>query len=222
MKITCFICGIELPNRWAVAKRETVDGVERCYCRLHANSFDGNKTTDVKGDNMEEKQEREIIQAATPALTRRAWAECSALAVKIGGGVKTLWGKVHPDRSPEAMLAVLNADRDANRKQLNAMKPELDSVYREIVEKKRLYQTAAPARQRLLKIELQTLLTRYKGLEREFAILNENERSIETVKGRFWRCWPTDYAENLMPIWWTGWPTPSMTRLMRPRTFKMH
>jgi hypothetical protein len=65
------------------------------------------------------------------------------------------------------------------------MKPELDRIYREIVAKKKEYQSSAPVRQRLLKIELQTLMSRYKGLEREFSILCENERSIETVKGRF-------------------------------------
>ena len=28
MSETCYICGRELPNRWAVAKREAIDGVE--------------------------------------------------------------------------------------------------------------------------------------------------------------------------------------------------
>ena len=134
---------------------------------------------------MEEKQEQEIAMSASRELARKAWSECSALAGKLGGGVKTLWAKIHPDHSPEAMLTALNGDLSGNRKRLGEMKPELDQVYREIVAKKKDYQSAAPARQRLLKIELQTLMARYKGLEREFTILSENERSIETVKGRF-------------------------------------
>ena len=83
------------------------------------------------------------------------------------------------------MLATLNENMAGNRKRLDEMKPELDGIYREIVAKKKEYQSAAPVRQRLLKIELQTLMARYKGLEREFSILCENERSIEAVKGRF-------------------------------------
>ena len=67
----------------------------------------------------------------------------------------------------------------------NEVKPELDRVYKEIVTKKKEYASASPVRQRLLKTELQTLMTKYKGLEREFNILCENERSIEAVKGRF-------------------------------------
>ena len=178
---TCCICGIELPNKWAVAKRETADGAERCYCHLHASGdFNGRKAT--KGEKMEEE---EIAKAASGERVKKAWSECASLAGKLGGGVKALWAKIHPDRSPAAMLATLNESLEGNKKRLGEAKPELDRIYREIVAKKKEYQSAAPVRQRLLKIELQTLMARYKGLEREFTILCENERSIETVKGRF-------------------------------------
>ena len=134
---------------------------------------------------METKEEQEIAKSASRELVQKAWNECSTLAGRLGGGVKSLWAKIHPDHSPEAMLAALNDDLAGNGKRLGEIKPDLDRVYREIVAKKREYQSAAPVRQRLLKIELQTLMARYKGLEREFSILSENERSIETVKGRF-------------------------------------
>jgi len=189
-ELHCQICGIALPNKWAVARRETVDGAERCYCHLHANSEYGKK--DRKGEEMTAKgasdpsaQEQEIVRADSGERVKKAWAECSGLAARLGGGVKALWAKIHPDRSPEAMLAALNADLAANQARIAETKPTMDRVYREIVAKKRDYQSAAPVRQRLLKIELQTLMARYKGLEREFAILCENERSIEAVKGRF-------------------------------------
>jgi len=130
-------------------------------------------------------KEQEIVKSASGELAKKAWSECSALAGKLGGGVKTLWSKIHPDRSPEAMLSVLNENLAGNKSRLSEMKPELDGVYREIVAKKKDYQSAPPARQRILKIELQTLMARYKSLEREFSILSENERSIEQVKGRF-------------------------------------
>ena len=188
---TCCRCGVELPNKWAVAKRETVDGVERCYCHLHARG-DFNGKPDVKGDQMDEPtiaasaaREEEIAKAASGDRARKAWSECAALAGKLGGGMKALWAKVHPDRSPTAMLATLNESLSGNRRRLDEMKPELDAIYRDIVAKKKEFQSAAPVRQRLLKIELQTLMAKYKGREREFSILCENERSLETVKGRF-------------------------------------
>ena len=136
MSLTCAICGKELPNRWAVGRRETVDGVERCYCQLHANEDFGKKPK-AKGEQMEEKQEQEIAKSASRDLARKAWTECSALAGKLGGGVKTLWTKIHPDHSPEAMLAALNGDLTGNKTRLDQMKPELDQVYREIVAKKK-------------------------------------------------------------------------------------
>lgn len=188
---TCCVCGVVLPNKWAVARREMKDGAERCYCHLHANG-DFKGQPDVKGDKMDETkraessaQEEEIAKAASGDRVKKAWSECAALAGRLGGGVKSLWARIHPDRSPAAMLATLNESLEGNKARLGEMKPELDRIYREIVAKKREYQAAAPVRQRLLKIELQTLMARYKGLEREFSILCENERSIETVKGRF-------------------------------------
>jgi hypothetical protein len=189
-----------LPNRWSISKSEVVNGVERYYCHLHAKeAVDKKDVSEIKerdikerGDAMElneknelPEKEREIVKNASGELVKKAWSECSSLVGKLGGGIKILWSKINPDRSPEAMLDALNGDLAANHTRLNEMKPQLDQVYREIVVKKKEYQSAAPIRQRLLKIELQTLMARYKGLEREFTILSENECSIETVKSRF-------------------------------------
>lgn len=130
-------------------------------------------------------KEQEIVKSASSEMTKKAWTECAALAGKLGGGIKALWAKIHPDRSPEAMLSALNENMEGNKRRLDELKPELERVYREIVAKKKDYQSAPPARQRLLKIELQSLMSQYKSHEREFAILSENERSIVAVKGRF-------------------------------------
>lgn len=191
MSEKCCICGRELPNRWAIGKREVVDGVERCYCAFHAG--EGVKPKTVKKEkpmqedtrSAAEAKEQQIVKSASVDYAKKAWAECSALALKLGGGAKTLWSKIHPDRSPTAMLAAMNESQAGNAKRRNEVKPELDRVYKEIVAKKKEYAGASPVRQRLLKTELQTLMTQYKGLEREFNILCENERSIEAVKGRF-------------------------------------
>lgn len=197
MSETCFMCGKELPNKWSIARRETLDdGTVRYYCHLHANDGLGNKTakgTIPKGseqtmkddNNAEAERANEIVRAASGEQARKAWSECSSLVAKLGGGIKTLWAKIHPDRSPEAMLSALDEDMSVNAKRLSEIKPVLERTYSEIVSKKREYQGAAAARQRLLKVELQTLMSRYKSLEREFNILCENERSIEIVRGRF-------------------------------------
>ena len=192
MSEKCCICGRELPNRWAVAKRVTVDGEERCYCALHAGDGLKPRKTVKKEEPMQEEtlsaaeaKEQQIAKSASVEYAKKAWTECSALALKLGGGVKSLWSKIHPDRSPAAMLATMNENQACNKKRLDEVKPELDRVYREIVAKKKEYTSASPVRQRLLKTELQTLMTKYKGLEREFNILCENERSLEAVKGRF-------------------------------------
>ena len=191
----CCICGKMLPNRWAVARRVSAGGATRCFCHLHANeNFPTNfPATREKGLNMTDNEDRqrdaaraqELARAASGEQARKAWSECSSLASRLGGGIKALWAKVHPDRSPTAMLSALDADLAENARRLAEVKPALDKAYAEIVAKKREYQGAAPVRQRLLKVELQTLMSRYKSLEREFGILCENERSIEMVRGRF-------------------------------------
>ncbi len=202
----CCICGKALPNAWAVGKTETVGGQVRLYCHLHANGAPkagrretppppsakptpqtkSERTPDMSETHPNpEERERAIARGATRELARKAWNECAALAAKLGGGIKAVWAKVHPDRSPEAMLASLDGDLKTNRARLGELKPALDAVYRQIVAKKKEYQSAPPARQRLCKVELQSLLARYKGMEREFGILSENERSIEAVKSRF-------------------------------------
>ena len=83
------------------------------------------------------------------------------------------------------MVESLNATLEANRARLEKLKPELERAYGEIVAKKAVWQKAPEARKRLLKAELETLLARYKGLEREFGVLNENTRTVEAVKGRY-------------------------------------
>ena len=141
--MVCCICQRELPNKWAVARREIVDGEERCYCHMHASESFKRKPADnppdTKGDKMDEPkravtaaQEQEIVDKASGERVKSAWSACATLAGKLGGGVKALWAKIHPDRSPSAMLATLNESQAGNRKRLGELKPEIDGVYREI------------------------------------------------------------------------------------------
>jgi hypothetical protein len=134
-------------------------------------------------ENREEEQR--LVRNATKELAKKAMAETVALAGKVGTGLKGLWAKMHVDRSPEAMLGSLNSGLDENRARREKTSAEMEALHGAIAAKKKAYESASPVRQRMLKTELQTLMTQYKSLEREFMLLSENEQTILTVKGRF-------------------------------------
>lgn len=149
-----------------------------------------NESTDGRGRDAKpapesREQETRLARRATGEMARKAMAETVALAGRIGAGVKGLWSKIHVDRSPEAMLASLNGSLDDNRARREKVGAEMEALHNRIAAKKSGYETAPPARQRMLKTELQTLMAQYKSLEREFELNAENERNIMTVKGRF-------------------------------------
>lgn len=139
------------------------------------------RTTDMQSP----ESEQDIARRADASAARKAWAACTGLAGKAAESLASLWARIHPDRSPEAMIESLNATLSANRKRLAELKPELEKAYAEIVARKAAWQKAPEVRKRLLKTELETLLARYKGLEREFGVLNENTRTAEAVKARY-------------------------------------
>lgn len=136
-------------------------------------------------DTQSPESERDIARRADASAARKAWAACTGLAGKAAESLASLWARIHPDRSPEAMIESLNGTLAANRKRLAELKPELEKAYAEIVARKTAWQKAPEVRKRLLKTELETLLARYKGLEREFGVLNENTRTAEAVKARY-------------------------------------
>jgi len=144
---------------------------------------DRSQKAETEAGNREEEQR--LVRSATKELAKKAMAETLALAGKIGTGLKGLWAKIHVDRSPEAMLGSLNSGLDENRVRREKTSSEMEALHGVIASKKKAYESAAPVRQRMLKTELQTLMTQYKSLEREFMLLSENEQTILTVKGRF-------------------------------------
>ncbi len=205
----CCICQQVLPNRWAIGGHCAEPGCEAVFCQLHAHGGNGRcpahgwkedgkapKAADRKeGEKMDKENERaegerdlreaELVKSAPKELAAKAMAEAVSFAGKVGGGLRSLWSKIHVDRSPEAMLVSLNGALDGNRRRRDAASAELDAAYRGIVEKKKAYEAASPVRRRILKMELEALMAQYKGLEREYALLCENEKSIASVKGRF-------------------------------------
>ena len=141
---------------------------------------------DRKADQARERaEERRLVLKASAELAKKAMAETVVLAGKIGAGAKLLWSKIHVDRSPEAMLATLHGSLDENAARRGKVSEEMEALHTQIAAKKKAYASASPVRQRMLKTDLQTLMTHYKSLEREFMLLAENEQNILTVKGRF-------------------------------------
>lgn len=196
----CCVCGQALPNRWAIGGRCAEKGCEALFCRLHASQGNGQcqahgwkekaMNTDMGSRKSEMKsQERaaelRLVRQATADLAKKAMAGTLFLAQKIGAGAKTIWAKLHVDRSPEAMLGSLHGSLDENTVRREKAATEMEAIHVQIAAKKKLYQAAAPVRQRMLKTELQTLMAHYKSLEREFMLLSENEQTILTIKGRF-------------------------------------
>lgn len=148
-------------------------------------SESGDRKAAVGDREAERAEERRLVLKASAELAKKAMTETVALAGKIGAGAKMLWSKIHVDRSPEAMLASLHGSLDENAVRRENVSKEMEALYTQIAAKKKIYGNASPVRQRMLKTELQTLMTHYKSLEREFMLLAENEQNILTVKGRF-------------------------------------
>ncbi len=151
------------------------------------NTIMGSRKSEMKSQDRaaERAEELRLVRQATADLAKKAMAGTLFLAQKIGAGAKTIWAKLHVDRSPEAMLSSLHGSLDENTVRREKAATEMEALHIQIAAKKKLYQAAAPVRQRMLKTELQTLMTHYKSLEREFMLLSENEKTILTIKGRF-------------------------------------
>lgn len=145
----------------------------------------GDRKPEGRNREDERAEERRLVLKASAELAKKAMTETVALAGKIGAGAKLLWSKIHVDRSPEAMLASLHGSLDENAARRAKAAGEMEALHGQIAGKKKAYEGASPVRQRMLKTELQTLMTHYKSLEREFMLLAENEQNILTVKGRF-------------------------------------
>ncbi|MFH0909546.1 MAG: hypothetical protein V1929_12370 [bacterium] len=105
---------------------------------------------------------------------------------KLGAGAADLLGKLKKDKSPQAMLATMEQSIDANQKRREDVSGRVERLHNEIVEKKKAYATAAPARKRILEAELRSKLSEYKASERELSVLLENERVLSQVKGRLY------------------------------------
>ncbi len=205
---TCGVCGKPLPSRYAVAGRCQHPDCAQPFCALHWHR--GNRLCPAHGYREPDARpapaaapasppdKEDPVNAPTdalppagpaapkpdPAKLKAAMQETLRLTRKLGAGALTLFRKLHQDKSPQAMLQTIESAAAANAARRTALSTTLDTRFQEIAAKKKVYETAPPARKRLLEAELQTLLAAYKATERELTVLLENERTLAQVKGR--------------------------------------
>ncbi len=132
--------------------------------------------------------EKEIREKARKFLTaeqaRGIVKSAAEFAVRLGRAASGLVAKIRNEKTPEALLTSIDASLEANRARRAPLMARADSLFAEIAAKKKIWQVAPPARKKLLELELKTLLSEYKGIERQMTAFFENENTLNTVRGR--------------------------------------
>ncbi len=202
----CCICGKELPNRFAVAGRCEGKECDEVFCSLHWNRSNRKcrehgyeevsgvgcrvsgaewaRDQVVKEADDVNEQTKDQAKKIDPAKVKAAMAATVELVKKLGVGAVGLLQKLKKDRSPEAMLKTIEGSESANQQRREGVAARVEQLHAQIVEKKKAYTAASPARKHILEHELSSLLAQYKGGERELTALLENERVLAQVKGR--------------------------------------
>lgn len=144
--------------------------------------------SEEKKETAEMPPESEIRERAKAELTPQARASIlksvTDFALSLGKTAGALVDRIRGVRDPEAAIVAFDAQLKANRERREPLSARYEKLYSEIAAKKKAWQAAAPARKRILELELKTMLSEYKGIERQLAIYFENERMLNTVRGR--------------------------------------
>ncbi len=132
--------------------------------------------------------EREIREKARKYMTAEQAMgivhSVADFAGKLGRAASALVLKIKNAKTPETLLTSIDASLEANRAQRAPLMARADALFAEIAAKKKVYQAAPPARKKLLELELKSLLSEYKGIERQMTAFFENENTLCTVRGR--------------------------------------
>lgn len=211
---TCCICGRVLPTKYAVAGRCEGDGCEAVFCSLHwhngnrrcrehgwvpggllaplvqtkEETFQKEKTmSDQKTMDQDAAQSADLgkqAEALPAAQKQSILKQIGEFAVRIGAGAGTLAKKLAGIRSPEEAMKAINGQLDENRQRREPLTKRYEELYRIIVVKKRDFQSAPPARKRILEMELRSAIAEYQTVERQIAAYLKNETVLVKVRGR--------------------------------------
>ncbi len=197
----CCICKKELPNRYAIAGECEMDGCGALFCTYHWHNGnhrckehgwqehnERNETMENENKMSSTTSEKEIRSQAKINLTieqsKGIVQSTLDFAAKLGKSATALAMKIKNANSPETMLATIDASLEAGRTQRAPLVERAETLYTEIAKKKKVYQVAPPARKRILELELKSLLSEYKGIERQLTAYFENENTLNVVRGR--------------------------------------
>lgn len=148
------------------------------------------EVTEVEmNDNLQGRPDESVIRAeAQKKLTaehaKGILRSVAEFAGKFGAAASALVMKIKNEKSPEGLLNSIDAQLEANRNQRAPLMERADKLFAEISAKKKVYQSAPTVKKRLLELELKTLLSEYKGIERQLTAFFDNENTLNTVRGR--------------------------------------
>lgn len=203
---TCCVCGRTLPNKYAVAGTcRSGDGCDAVFCAMHWHG--GNRRCPSHGWEPSEVRNPQPAPnpepttpnpESTPAMAptvpasvnltveqKKTAARAALDAIsKLGAGFAGLVKKLSGIQDPQEMIDSFGAALDANRARREPLAARHEALFRTIAEKKKVWQAAPAARKKILELELKTLLSEYRGLERQLAAYYENERTLVTVRTR--------------------------------------
>ena len=191
----CCVCGRELPNRWAVAGRCVADGCGAAFCALHWHNGNGKcpehgcKTGEKEKIKMNDRTEgrascTEAGLALSPERNASVLRQIGSFVVGLGKSAGALAKKLGGFKSTDEALREIEAQIAENRARREPVAKRYDELYKFIVAKKKLYQSAPPARKKILEMELKGLLAEYQSLERQMSAYLNNETLLVKVRGR--------------------------------------
>lgn len=153
-------------------------------------------TVILEGENMSEGQEgnkggaedRDLCAQADKSLPADRKAsilrQLGDFALSLGKGAGALARKLGGIRNTDEALQEIEAQIAENRKRREPVSKRYDELYKFIVAKKKVYQTAPPARKKMLEMELKSAIAEYQSLERQLTAYLNNETILTKVRGR--------------------------------------
>ena len=128
---------------------------------------------------------REAPSQKTTTSVKKAVATAALKgSVALGKSAVAYFKKLCGIRDPKAALDEAETQLAAVRERREPLSARYEELYAKIAAKKKLRDSASPARRKMLDMELRALLAEYRSLEREVAALYRKEEMVVTVRGR--------------------------------------